>query len=104
MALVSCRECGKQISNLAKLCVECSPADACISVVDVNLQEGGGGDPTTLREYRWMQVLGAAVVIAGIAAGVADSPLASMLAVAIGLGTFAIGFLGAWRHININGK
>jgi hypothetical protein len=61
-------------------------------------------DLTSLREYRWIQVLGAAVIIAGIAAAVADSPLASLLSIGIGLVTFAVGFLGAWRHGNTDDK
>jgi hypothetical protein len=105
MALVSCRECGKQISNLAELCSDCgSVALPHVEVTEAKRQEGAAADPAALREYRWMQVLGAAVVVAGIAAAVADSPIASVLAIAIGLGTFAIGLLGAWRHINIHGK
>ena len=105
MALVSCRECGEQISNLAELCPDCgSPALPYATVAEAQRHEGATADPAALREYRWMQVLGATVVVAGIAAAVADSPIASVLAIAIGLGTFAIGLLGAWRHINVHGK
>jgi hypothetical protein len=105
MALDSCRECGQQISILAELCPDCGfPAAPHATPAEAKLHEGVAADPATLREYRWMQVLGAAVVMAGIAAAVADSPIASVLAVSIGLGTFGIGFFEAWRHININGK
>ena len=87
------------------LCEDCGSSEILhIPLTDVQLHGSFGGDPAALREYRWMQVLGAIVIVAGIAAAVADSPIASVLAIAIGLGTFAIGFLGAWRHTSINGK
>lgn len=100
MAFVSCGECGKQISNLAELCPDCgyptSPGDAAAQHADPD----PAADSATLREYRLMQFLGAVVALAGIAAAVADSPIASVVAIAIGLGTFAAGFLGAWWHRN----
>jgi hypothetical protein len=105
MAFVSCRECGSRVSNLAELCPDCGyPNSPIISSGNPELPDATTSELTSLREYRWIQLLGASVVIAGIAAAVADSPLASVLAIGIGLVTFAVGFLGAWRHGSINDR
>jgi hypothetical protein len=105
MAFVSCRECGSRVPNLAELCPDCGyPSSPVASSENTMLSDMSTGDSTSLREYRWIQVLGAAVIIAGIGAAIADSPLASLLAIAIGIVTFAFGSIGAWRHGNANDR
>jgi hypothetical protein len=105
MAFVSCRECGSRVSNLAELCPDCGyPNSPVISSESPALPDASTSDSTSLREYRWIQVLGAAVIIAGIAAAVADSPLASLLAIGVGFVTFVVGFMGAWRHGSTDDK
>jgi hypothetical protein len=81
------------------LCPDCGyPNSPVIHSESSTLPDVSTSDSAPLREYRWIQVLGAAVIIAGIAAAVADSPLASLLAIGIGFITFVVGFMGAWRH------
>lgn len=105
MAFVSCRECGSRVSKLAELCPDCGyPNSPVIPTENAAQADPSTNDSTSLREYRWIQVLGAVVIVAGIAAAVADSPLASLLAISIGCATFAVGFMGAWRHGNTNDR
>jgi len=87
------------------LCPDCGyPNSPVIPSENVLQPDASTTDSTSLREYRWIQVLGAVVIIAGIAAAVADSPLASLLAISIGIATFAVGFMGAWRHGNTDDR
>ncbi len=47
-------------------------------------------------EYKLIKLLGACVVIAGVIAAVADSPIAATVAIAIGSATYVTGLLGSW--------
>lgn len=94
MAFVSCGECGRQISNMAEICPDCGYPVA-IGTADAG---ESAGDHAVLKEYRLMQLVGAGVTATGIAAAVADSPIASVVALIVGLGILAGGLLGARYH------
>jgi len=47
-------------------------------------------------EYKLIQLLGAVVLLVGIIAALADSPVAATISITIGMATYMSGLLGSW--------
>lgn len=60
------------------------------------LIDAAEAEHATMKEYRLIQVLGALVIVAGIIAAIADSPIAAAVSITIGAGTYLTGLLGSW--------
>jgi len=50
----------------------------------------------SLMEYKLIQLLGAVVLLVGIIAALADSPVAATISITIGMATYMSGLLGSW--------
>lgn len=87
MSLISCTECGARLSMRAEICPDCGyPVTAA----------GHEIARTWQREYKLLQLLGACIACAGIAAAIADSPVAATISITAGIAAYLAGLLGAW--------
>ncbi|HYD62800.1 MAG TPA: hypothetical protein VEC35_20775 [Noviherbaspirillum sp.] len=87
-----CSECHARLPVQAEACAECG-----YPVTNDGAPSGNGkGTQATLLEYKLIQLLGGCVVLAGVIAAMADSPIAATVAITIGSATYVTGLLGSW--------
>lgn len=90
----SCTECGTRLPAQAETCPDCGyPVTARAHIEHVAF---GETSHSTHREYKLIQLLGGVVVVAGIIAALADSPIAAAVSIAVGTATYMTGLLGSW--------
>ena len=89
---VVCSECQTRLPAQAETCVECG-----YPVTNDGAPSGNSKSAqASLMEYKLIQLLGGCVVLAGVIAAVADSPIAATVAIVIGSATYVTGLLGSW--------
>jgi RNA polymerase subunit RPABC4/transcription elongation factor Spt4 len=94
MALVNCRECGKQLSDQAATCPSCGapqhPAFERAGVVTTQ---------QTAKKYKVLQLVGVLVLLFGVIVRAGTGEYWGTAVAMLGLLLFVAGRLGAWwRH------
>jgi len=104
MALVKCRECEKEISDMADSCVSCgcpvisSKAGGAAQPIKTQTVEGTG------KIWKALQLAGVVITLIGIVACMAamqtsgSDPVVSSIVGFGGLGLYIFGRIGAWWY------
>lgn len=106
MALISCEECGKQISDRASSCPHCgnpmTPAVQTSTKPPIHVQTATGHVVTTEatgREWKAIQLVGGAIMIVSMVACMANTPdygPSAGLGMLLGFGVYLFGRVGGW--------
>jgi hypothetical protein len=96
MALIECDECGARVSDKASACVKCG---APLNTGWVPLARADGTAMTTQqtgKKYKGAQVVGVAMICAGVVSCTAKEPIVASGLLMVGLLVYLGARIGAW--------